>query len=107
MSQSTVPVRKAHAAVGETLEQLREAHSRSKVLLFVGAGVSASLGLAGGGACKHGGVLGAIGFKYVGYLSTVPLALMLLGLSIVPSADDLTTFARQWGRAAGHSRKRY
>ena len=45
MSPSTVPTRRAHAAVGETLEQLREAHHRSKLLLFVGAGVSASLGL--------------------------------------------------------------
>ncbi|CAN7736380.1 YoaK family protein [Variovorax sp. LjRoot178] len=52
-----------------------------------------------------GGVLGAIGFKYVGYVSTVPLALVLLGLAMVPAADDLTTLARRWGRAARQSRK--
>ena len=38
-------VRSTHLALSEKLEQLREAHSRSKVLLFVGSGVSAGLGL--------------------------------------------------------------
>jgi len=38
-------VRSSHLAISEKLEQLREAHSRSKVLLFVGSGVSAGLGL--------------------------------------------------------------
>ena len=53
-----------------------------------------------------GGVLGAVGFKYVGYVSTVPLALVLLGLAIVPAADDLTALTRRWGRAAKRSRSR-
>ena len=38
-----------------------------------------------------GGVAGALGFKHVGYVATVPLALLLLGLASVPIADDLTT----------------
>lgn len=36
-----------------------------------------------------GGLLGALGFKHVGYLTTVPLALLLLILAAVPVADDL------------------
>jgi uncharacterized membrane protein YoaK (UPF0700 family) len=35
-----------------------------------------------------GGVLGAFGFKYLGYISTVPLALMLLLLVMRPALDD-------------------
>lgn len=36
-----------------------------------------------------GGVLGAIGFKQIGYLATLPLAGILLLLSAVPVIDDL------------------
>ncbi|AOR73070.1 hypothetical protein BBJ41_36560 [Burkholderia stabilis] len=36
-----------------------------------------------------GGLAGAIGFKRVGYVSTVPLAAMLVTLAIVPVIDDL------------------
>lgn len=35
-----------------------------------------------------GGVAGALGFKYLGYVSTVPLALMLLLLVMRPALDD-------------------
>jgi len=35
-----------------------------------------------------GGVAGALGFKYLGYISTVPLALMLLLLVLRPALDD-------------------
>jgi uncharacterized membrane protein YoaK (UPF0700 family) len=35
-----------------------------------------------------GGVMGAIGFKHLGYLSTAPLALLLCVLAIVPVVDD-------------------
>ena len=35
-----------------------------------------------------GGVMGALGFKYLGYLSTVPLALLLLLLVLRPLLDD-------------------
>ena len=38
-----------------------------------------------------GGVIGALGFKYVGYTSTIPLALMLLLVSLRPLLDDLYT----------------
>jgi len=41
------------------------------------------------GCFLAGGVAGALGFKYVGYLSTVPLAALLCVLAIVPAADDL------------------
>lgn len=37
-----------------------------------------------------GGVLGALGFKHIGYLATVPLAALLVLISIVPVVDDLT-----------------
>ncbi|TWB27785.1 uncharacterized membrane protein YoaK (UPF0700 family) [Nitrospirillum bahiense] len=36
-----------------------------------------------------GGVLGALGFKVIGFSVTVPLALLLLLLAIVPLIDDL------------------
>jgi len=37
-----------------------------------------------------GGVLGAICFKHVGFIATVPLALLLVLLAIVPVVDDLS-----------------
>lgn len=36
-----------------------------------------------------GGILGALGFKQFGYLATLPLAGVLMGLSVVPVIDDL------------------
>lgn len=36
-----------------------------------------------------GGLAGAFGFKYLGFMTCVPLALVLLLLAIVPLADDL------------------
>ncbi len=36
-----------------------------------------------------GGVLGAAGFQALGYIATVPLALLLVGLAAVPVVDDL------------------
>ena len=36
------------------------------------------------GAFALGGVIGAMGFKYVGYVSTVPLAVLLLVVSAAP-----------------------
>ncbi len=46
-----------------------------------------------------GGVFGAIGFKQIGYLATLPLAGILLLLSIVPVVDDL----RGIGTGAGEA----
>lgn len=43
----------------------------------------------------NGGLVGAAGFKHVGYLSTVPLALMLWALAIVPTMDDLRLLMRR------------
>ncbi len=39
-----------------------------------------------------GGVVGAMGFKLIGYIATVPLALTLMILVIVPIFDDLSRF---------------
>lgn len=36
-----------------------------------------------------GGVIGALGFKHVGFLATVPLAFTLMLLAVVPVTDDL------------------
>jgi uncharacterized membrane protein YoaK (UPF0700 family) len=36
-----------------------------------------------------GGVIGALGFSHLGYLATVPLALVLVALASVPLVDDL------------------
>jgi uncharacterized membrane protein YoaK (UPF0700 family) len=43
-----------------------------------------------------GGVMGAVGFKQLGYVSTLPLALVLVGLAGVPAMDDLLHWARGW-----------
>ena len=43
-----------------------------------------------------GGVVGALGFNQVGYVSTVPLAVVLVGLAGVPAMDDLLGLARGW-----------
>ena len=48
-----------------------------------------------------GGIAGAIGFKTLGYVSTVPLALILVLLAGVPAVDDITAWARRW--TAGRS----
>ncbi|NTX23269.1 YoaK family protein [Burkholderia cepacia] len=39
-----------------------------------------------------GGLAGAIGFKHVGYVSTVPLAAALVTLAIVPVVDDVLEY---------------
>lgn len=39
-----------------------------------------------------GGVSGALGFKHVGFIATVPLALLLLFLALIPILDDLSLF---------------
>lgn len=41
-----------------------------------------------------GGVLGAAAFKAMGYVATVPVALVLVGLAAVPVIDDLRRTAR-------------
>ena len=45
-----------------------------------------------------GGVVGAFGFKYLGYIATVPLALVLITLAIVPALDDVRHWLRRWAR---------
>jgi len=42
-----------------------------------------------------GGVIGALGFKQVGYLATLPLALLLVALASVPALDDLSWIWRK------------
>lgn len=42
-----------------------------------------------------GGIVGALGFRHAGYLSTVPLAIALVILAIVPAADDLLRYTRR------------
>lgn len=42
-----------------------------------------------------GGVLGALGFKSVGYALTIPLALVLVMLAGVPAIDDFIRIARK------------
>lgn len=42
-----------------------------------------------------GGVLGALGFKHLGYVSTVPLAMLLVLLAGVPVLDDLLLVLRR------------
>ncbi|MNX76590.1 hypothetical protein D3C86_1081020 [compost metagenome] len=42
-----------------------------------------------------GGVVGAFGFKHIGYISTVPLAMVLVTLAIVPAFDDVRLLVRR------------
>lgn len=42
-----------------------------------------------------GGVAGALGFKFVGYGFTVPIAVVLAVVSLIPAWDDLVAQARQ------------
>jgi uncharacterized membrane protein YoaK (UPF0700 family) len=35
-----------------------------------------------------GGLVGAFGFKYLGFIATVPLAVMLLSMAVIPFIDD-------------------
>lgn len=42
-----------------------------------------------------GGISGALGFKHLGYVATVPLALVLMALSIIPIADDIADYWRR------------
>ncbi|HLN23641.1 MAG TPA: YoaK family protein, partial [Patescibacteria group bacterium] len=46
-----------------------------------------------------GGLAGALGFKYIGYSSTLPLAVLLVFLAIVPLVDDMRTRSRVLTRA--------
>lgn len=41
------------------------------------------------GSFVFGGVGGAFGFKYLGYVSTVPVAVLLAAIAVVPVMDDL------------------
>ncbi len=45
-----------------------------------------------------GGLIGAIGFKHLGYVSTVPLAVVLISLGVVPACDDLAVALRRWAK---------
>jgi uncharacterized membrane protein YoaK (UPF0700 family) len=45
-----------------------------------------------------GGVAGALGFEHLGYVSTVPLALLLVVLAVVPAIDDARVNLRRWKR---------
>jgi uncharacterized membrane protein YoaK (UPF0700 family) len=42
-----------------------------------------------------GGVAGAVGFKHLGYAATVPLALILMALVLVPIGDDMNDLVRR------------
>jgi uncharacterized membrane protein YoaK (UPF0700 family) len=42
-----------------------------------------------------GGVAGAVGFKHVGTLATLPLAAILVTLAVLPALDDLRAFMRR------------
>jgi len=51
-----------------------------------------------------GGAAGALGFKYIGYSSTIPLAVFLVLLAIVPLVDDVRTRSRVLKRHRLHDR---
>ena len=47
-----------------------------------------------------GGVIGALGFGRLGYLSTVVLAGVLVTLASVPAFDDMAALVRRWMKSA-------
>jgi len=49
-----------------------------------------------------GGLAGAVGFKYVGYSSTLPLAALLVVLAVVPLVDDVRVRSRVLMRHRKH-----
>ncbi len=52
-----------------------------------------------------GGAVGALGFKHVGYATTIPLAAFLTLLAIVPLMDDARTRARVFLRHRAQDRR--
>jgi uncharacterized membrane protein YoaK (UPF0700 family) len=66
-----------------SLPRVRADRRRLRVLLLLVAGFAG------------GGVAGALGFQRLGFRATVPLALLLVGMTIVPAADDLLARARR------------
>lgn len=47
-----------------------------------------------------GGVAGALGFKSLGFIATLPLALLLLLLALIPILDDLSLVVARFTRAS-------
>jgi hypothetical protein len=47
------------------------------------------------------GVIGAVGFRAIGYGATIPLAVVLLGLAAVPAVDDVRRALRDERRSDG------
>lgn len=52
-----------------------------------------------------GGAVGAVGFKSAGYVTTIPLAVFLIVLAIVPLVDDARTRTRLFLRYHAHGRR--
>lgn len=52
-----------------------------------------------------GGAAGAVGFKVVGYVTTIPLAIFLILLAIVPLVDDARTRTRLFLRYRARGRR--
>lgn len=52
-----------------------------------------------------GGAAGAVGFKVAGYVTTIPLAVFLILLAIVPLVDDARTRTRLFLRYHAHGRR--
>ena len=53
-----------------------------------------------------GGVLGAVGFKQMGYLSTLPLSAILIMVSAVPVADDVASHVAGFRKRQRRSREK-
>ncbi len=49
-----------------------------------------------------GGVIGALGFKFIGYALTIPLALLLVLLAAVPAIDDLRVYLQRFQEKKPH-----
>ncbi len=85
-SSSTIAAAAAlHAAPGSLAGAGRVLADRGRLRLLCGLAA----------AFFAGGLVGALGFKHVGYLSTVPLALLLVLLAGVPALDDALAWLRR------------
>ena len=47
------------------------------------------------GSFFAGGIVGALGFKHAGYVATLPLAVALIAVAIVPAVDDILAMTRR------------
>lgn len=78
----------AYVNAGHSPHQPKVVANRQRLKLLIGLALSFFCG----------GVIGALGFKQLGYIATVPLALALITFALIPAHADLVFFLNRWKR---------